>query len=110
MTAASEHAESACLDARAKNLMDAVACHDIGRAAKNPCSACLHVHQVEKPKFPFLIIEEQVHVGSVAGLAAGGRAEQVKLLHAELLQLGLMLLKLGYGLIAFHATAVAEFR
>ena len=89
--------------------MNAVTRHDIGSAAKNARRVVLHVHQVEKPEFPFLVVEKQVNVGILMRVIARGRAEQVKLLHAEPLQLGFVLFELGYGLVAIHVAIVAEF-
>jgi hypothetical protein len=73
MTVASEHAYGACLDARAKNLMNAITRHDVGRTAKSVRRICLHVHQIKKSEFPFVVIKEQVHVRSVPGLDVTAR-------------------------------------
>ena len=89
--------------------MDAVTRHDIGSAAKNARRILLHVHQVEKPEFPFLVVEKQVNVEIVVRVTARGRAEHVKLLHAEPPQLGFVLFELSYGLVAVHVASVAEF-
>jgi hypothetical protein len=43
-------------------------------------------------------------------LAASGRAEQVEVLDAELLQLGFVLLELDYGSSAIHPRSITEAR
>ena len=53
-------------------------------------------------KLAALMIEEQIDIGFGAGLAARGRAEQVEMLHAERLQLRLVLPQFGYGRVAIH--------
>ena len=54
------------------------------------------------------MIEKQVNIGILASLAARGRSKQIQVFDAELPELGLVLLKPGYGLVAFHAGCVAE--
>src|ERR1019366_765018 len=88
--------------------MDAIARHDVGFKAENARRVFLHVHQVEQPELSFLVVKKQVNVGIGTRLATRGRAEQIQALNAELLQLGLVFLELGYGLIAFHTSIVAE--
>ena len=54
------------------------------------------------------MIEKQVNVGILAGLATGGRSKQIQVFDAELPEFGLVLLEPGDGLVAFHAGSVAE--
>jgi hypothetical protein len=54
------------------------------------------------------MIEKQVNVGILAGLAARGRSKQIQVLDAELPEFGLVLLAPGYGLVAFHVASIAE--
>ncbi len=54
------------------------------------------------------MIEEQVDIGILACLAPRGRAEEVKVLDAKLLQLGLVLLEPGYGSDAVHICIMTQ--
>ena len=58
--------------------MDAVARHDVGLAVEYPGGGVFHVHQFEQAELALFIIEEQVNVGILARIIAGGRTEQVK--------------------------------
>lgn len=78
--------------------MDAVAGHDIGPTAENAGGGLLHVHQFEKAELSLFIVEEEVDVR----LITRRRAEEIKVLHTEPLELRFMVPQSGYGLGAFH--------
>jgi hypothetical protein len=48
------------------------------------------------------VIKEQIDVGIIVRIVTRCRAEQIKMLDAELLQLSFVFLELGYGKVAFH--------
>jgi hypothetical protein len=54
------------------------------------------------------MIEIQVNVGILAGLAARRRSKQIQVFNAALPEFGLVFLKPGYGLVAFHTASAAE--
>jgi hypothetical protein len=56
------------------------------------------------------VIEEEIDIGILAGLAARGRAKKIKVLDAESLQLGLVLLQSGDGGVAIHARTITQLR
>jgi hypothetical protein len=51
------------------------ACHNVGLAAENFGSAILHVHRLEQAELAALVVEKQIDVEILAGIAARGRAE-----------------------------------
>ena len=106
----SEHLQRRCLDPLTQNRVQAAPRHDVGLAPKDSGGSVLHIHQLEKSKRPQRVIEKEIDVGILAGLAARGRAEKVKVLDAELLELGLMLLQFGYGVVAIDACTITQFR
>jgi hypothetical protein len=57
---------------------------------------------------PFLIVEKQIHVGTVVRLATRRRAEHVKMFDAKPLQIGFVLLQSPHGFIAFHNNMIAN--
>ena len=54
------------------------------------------------------MIKEQINIGILACFAARGRAKQIKVLDAELLQLGFVFPELGYGVTAVHFRILAQ--
>src|SRR5271166_916537 len=90
-TRPSEHLQRRRFDPRPQNLVQAVAGHDVRLAAENARGLLLHIHQLEKAKLAFFVVEKQIDVRILARLAARRRAEQIKMLDPKLPQLGLML-------------------
>ena len=87
--------------------MQAVTRHDVGLPAENAGRVFFHVHQFEEPELALLIVEKQIDVGTVAGVAARGRSEQIQPFDAELSKVGLMLLQSADDLVAFHRSGIA---
>ncbi|GEM_PF-5619966 len=54
------------------------------------------------------MIEKQVNVGILAGVAARGRSEQIQVFDAKSPEFGLVLLEPGNGLVTFHVGSIAE--
>jgi hypothetical protein len=69
--------------------MQAVSRHDIGLAAKNLGRIILYIQKLIQAEPAFFIIEKQIDVRIIAGLAASRRAKNKKICDAEPFQLGL---------------------
>ena len=82
--------------------MQALASHDVGLAAEDLPGPLLYIHESEQTQLAALMVEEQINIGFGAGLVARDRAEKIKVLHAERLELGLVLSQSGYDLVAIH--------
>ena len=87
--------------------MQAAAGHDVCLPTKNFGGPFLDVHQLKQSELAALMVEEQVNVGIVSRLVTRCRTEQIQVLNAQLLQLGFMRLKDGYGLVALQVAIVA---
>ena len=85
----SEHSLRAFFDPAAQDWVKAVARHDVGGPAQNSRRCFLDLHERIEPKRSLVVVEEEIDVGLVAGLAACRGAEQVKVSDAELPQLRL---------------------
>ena len=70
--------------------------------------ALLYIHQAEKAQFALLMIEEEIHIGIFPCVAARGRAEQIEMLHAERLQLGLVPSQFFDGVVAVLGVRAAR--
>src|SRR5436190_1157067 len=98
----SEHLQRRGFNALFERWMQAAPCHDVGLAAENARSRLLHVDQIVEAERALGVVEEEINVGIVASFAASNGAEQVQVLDAEPLQLGLVLFQSAYGLLAGH--------
>jgi hypothetical protein len=78
-----EHADGGIFDRLAQRFVQAVACHDIRFAAENARRVFLHVHEFEKAKFAYGVIEEKIDIRVLALLAARHGAEQIQMIDAE---------------------------
>jgi len=54
------------------------------------------------------VIEEEINIGILAGLAASGRTEQVKVLDAELLQPRFVVLEPSYRDRTIHLSIITQ--
>ena len=72
--------------------MQTVARHNVGLAAEYVGGVSLHVHQFEEAELSLFIIEKQINVGILPGLAARRGAEEVEAFDAEPFQIGFVLL------------------
>ena len=102
MERTSKHRHRRCFNALAQQLMDAITCHDVSLAAENFGRGLLHIHQFEKAKPAFFIVEEEINVGPIARLVTRCRAEEVKMLDAKPLKLRFMLPQSGNGFGTLH--------
>src|SRR5689334_15711209 len=105
MRSPSENSQRRGLDPLAKNRMQAAPRHDVGFAPKDSGGHLFYLHQLEKPEGSLGVIKEQIDIGISAGGAPSGRAEQVKMLNAQPLQLGFVPLEQFDGFTAFHKSS-----
>ena len=99
---------SPAVDASPQRLVQAIAGHDVRLAAKDFRCPLFDVHQPEQTERPLLVVEEQIDVGIIPRLIAGGRAEQVKMLDPKLSQFGFVPLQRGDGFVALHGSVIPQ--
>jgi hypothetical protein len=99
--------QSRRLDPLAQNRMQAAPGHDVGFAPRDSGGGIFNVHQREKPERSLGMVKEQIDIGIFTRRTARRRAKQVEMLDAQPLQLGFVLLELGYGFAAFHEYIIA---
>ena len=71
-------------------------------------SVLLHIHQLREPELLLFVVQKQVNVGTILGLAARHRAEHVHVFDAKLLQIGFVLLQSAYGFVACHKFTLSK--
>src|SRR5947207_8202258 len=98
----SEYLQRRGFNALFERWMQAAPRHDVGLAAQNARGRLLHVDQIVEAKRALGVVEEEINVEIVASFAASNGAEQVQVLDAEPLQLGLVLFQSAYGFLAGH--------
>jgi len=64
--------------------MQATSRHDVGFVPEDSGSGLFDIHQCEEPERPLGMVEEQINIRILASFATCRRAEQIKMLTAEL--------------------------
>ena len=80
---ASEYEYGRFFDPLPQHRMQAGACHDVRRPAKDRARRSLHIHQLVESELTSGVVEKEVDIGFAPCLIARGRTQHVQMVNPE---------------------------